>query len=101
MNKYNVHLYAIVRIKAVDIEAESQTEAINKASEHIHKVGGDDLRYLLGYLPPNPLRGIESVEYAEEIDGFLVDEVGDKDFAKSQWYTGDGKTIKPLSAKES
>ncbi len=77
MAKYNVHLYAVVRVDISNIEAESQQAAIRKAEEET------DLHTLLDAL--------EAVEYGEEIIGYLVDEVGDDEFRKSRNYNADGK----------
>jgi hypothetical protein len=92
--KYNVHLFAVVRVKAVDIEAESQTEAIQKGREHILKACGDDLR---GVLYENPgIPGIEHAEFNEEFDGYLVDEQGDDGYNRSRYYMPDGVTVDNL-----
>ena len=70
MKKYRVHIYAVVRIP-VDVEAESQIKAIKKAeaNTHLHtKLTNDE------------------VKYAEEISGFLVDEIGDEEHINSRHY---------------
>ena len=77
MAKYNVHLYAVVRVDISNIEAESQQAALKKAEEET------DLHTLLD--------ATEAVEYGEEIIGYLVDEVGDDEFRKSCNYNADGE----------
>lgn len=87
--KYNVHLYAVVRIKVIDIEAESHIEAIEKAEPfawdfaHEHLTG--DVRRV---------DHIDDFEFAEEMKYALVDEQGDEDYEKSCFYepffTGEG-----------
>ncbi len=79
LKKFNVHLFPVVRVKISDIEAASQTEAIEKARE---------LRDLetLSELDPD-------VTYADEISHFLVDEQGDDEHEHSQFYEADGETL--------
>lgn len=92
MPNYNVHVFAVVRVKVAEIEAGSQTEAIEKAQQ-------TDFRGLFdreGRMWGRDLEGnsvvITQTEYAEELTHFHVDEIGDEDYAKSQWYCSDGKT---------
>ncbi len=73
---HNVHIYAIVRVKVSNIEAENHAEAIKKAEDMI------DLNGLFN-------RGSDQ-EFADDIDCFLVDEVGDEEFNHSRWYQKDG-----------
>ena len=63
---HNVHIYAIVRVKVSNVEAENHAEAIKKAEDMI------DLNGLFN-------RGSDQ-EFADDIDCFLVDEVGDEEF---------------------
>lgn len=58
MPEYDVHLYPVVRVKVAGVEAESPEEAARKAEESL------DLHALLSH-------GV--VEYADDLDGFLVD----------------------------
>lgn len=81
--KYNVHIYPIVRVKVCDIEADSQKEAIKLAETQVN------LYRLFDADGPE-------VEYAEGIDGFLVDEVGDSDFRRSTWYNNNGERREPV-----
>ena len=77
MAKYNVHLYAVVRVDISNVEAKSQQAALRKAEAET------DLHTLLD--------APEAVEYGEEIIGYLVDEVGDVEFRKSRNYNADGE----------
>lgn len=89
--KYNVHLYALVRVKVNGIEAESQTEAIDKAEGLINfnDLFDDD--------HPSYARGVvDHIEYAEEIPHALVDEDGDRDYENSQLYDVDGGEWVPV-----
>lgn len=76
---HNVHIYAIVRVKVPNVEAESHPEAIIKAE------GMVNFHSLFNKGPDQ--------EFAEDIDCFLVDEVDDgADFTNSRWYRSDGIT---------
>lgn len=77
MGRYHVHLYPIVRLLVRDVEAASQVEAIKKAEKLV------DLHRLFCF-QPDP--GIATMEYAEGIDGFLVDEDGDNEYGQSTCY---------------
>ena len=76
--KYNVHAYAVVRVPIKDVEAGSQKEAIDKVADET------DFYALLG-------RG--DMEFAEDFDSFLVDEVGDEEYKKSRWYDKHGELL--------
>ena len=76
---YNVHIYAIVRVKVPNVEAENHAEAITKAEDIV------DLNGLFN-------RGSDQ-EFVDDIDCFLVDEVGDEEnYTHSRWYEKDGTT---------
>jgi len=79
MKRYDVHIYPIVRVKVSGVEADNQVEAIKKAEQII------DLHSLLDR--------DDEIEYAEDIDCFLVDEEGDEEYQKSRWYD---KQYRPL-----
>lgn len=84
-NLHNVHIYAIVRVTVANVEAESHPEAIVKAE------GMVNLHSLFDKGPGQ--------EFAEDIDCFLVDEVGEgADFMNSRWYRSDG--ITPLTKNQ-
>ncbi len=73
--KYDVHIYPIVRVKVFGVEADSQVEAIKKAETVF------DFDQLLNHYYSDV-----EVEYADDIDGFLVDEQGDERHERSQFY---------------
>lgn len=75
--KYDVHIYAIVLVKVRNLESVSHATAIEKA------MAETDL---------NELFSTPNTEFADDIDGFLVDEVGDEDFRSSKQYEKDGVT---------
>ena len=69
----------MVRVLVRDVEAESQVEAIKKAESRV------DLTRLFRHraLPP---ASVASVEYADAIESFLVDEDGDTEHERSTVY---------------
>ena len=81
MNRYHVHLYPIVRVLVRDVEADSQVEAIKKAEELV------DLHQLFEHMRFDP--PVAYVEFADDGDGFLVDEEGDVEHERSTWYEKD------------
>jgi hypothetical protein len=88
-HKYDVHIFAITRIKVCGIEADSQQQAIENTDQiDLHA-------YLDRNLCPSEgesaLRGeVAYIEYAEDIDSYLVDEQGDGDFSLSRRYDKHG-----------
>ena len=69
--QFDVHVFAVVRLKVAGVEATSHRKAIETA---LSKTDLSDC-----------FAGPES-EYAEELSHFLVDVVCDDDYAQSQWY---------------
>lgn len=82
--KHDVHIYAIVRVKVSGINAKNPAEAIKKAEASV------DLHALF--------KNGDTQEFAEDIDCFLVDEVGDENLRESRWYQKDG--ITPLATTD-
>lgn len=74
--KYDVHIFATIRVKIPDVEAESQEEAIKKAEESV------DFENLLLNV------GGHETESADEMGYYLVDEVGDKEHDNTHWHSG-------------
>jgi hypothetical protein len=89
--RYYVHLFAVVRVKMVNIEATSQREAIEKAEKH-----ADLSRQFNWESPQYTATGgggdggtdpyIDDAEFAEEVTHVLVDEEGDTQYTNSTWY---------------
>ena len=75
--KYDVHIFAVVRVKVEDVEADSQEEACKKAEQKT-----DLYRLFESFSPACRC----DMEYAEEIQHFLVDEVGDTEYDNSRRY---------------
>ena len=74
MTKYRVHIYAIVRVP-VDVEAESPEKAVELADQ-----------------ATNLHEAFRQGEYADDIDGFLVDELGPQGIVvSSQAYDKKGR----------
>lgn len=83
MPKYNVHAFAVVRVKLENIEADDQRGAIKKVMDCKTGVDFQKIFDTAIYYFEN------DVEFAEEVAYFLVDEVGDENYTKSQWHNGD------------
>lgn len=71
IQQYDVHLFAVARRKVSGVNATSHRKAIKSA------LAETDLYACFN--------GAET-EYAEELCHFLVDVVGDDEYAQSQWY---------------
>lgn len=85
--KFHVHAYVVARIKVAGITAASPIEACQKADEVYGDEVNDLLRRTLINLPIEKQgeldNAIVEVEGAEEVVGYLVDVVGDSDYANS------------------
>ena len=69
--RFDVHLFPVVRLQVSGVEAGSPQAAIEKALEQtdLHsRFAGDD------------------GEYAEELSHFLVDAAGDEQYEQSRWF---------------
>ncbi len=86
--KYDVHIFAVVRVKVAGIDAGGQTEAIVKAEDSV------DLYRLF---ENRGAFGVETTEFADEISLYLVDEVGDSTYERSCYYAADGRTVRDFS----
>jgi hypothetical protein len=74
-------MYAVVRIKVTDIEANSQIEAIEKAEPVAMDFATE---YLNGAV--RRFDHVTDYEFAEGFSYALVDEHGDEDYENSRWY---------------
>lgn len=87
--KYKVHLFAVVRVP-VEIEADSQEEAIDKSEKSI------DLHTLFDHT----IGEAQEREWTDEIAYYLVDEDGDEEHQKTKWWIyRDGK-MRPMPAED-
>lgn len=101
--KYDLHIYAVVRVRVDGIEAHSQQEVIRKAytinlERIINRYNNThaDLRDFHTYPLPN---NVAYVEFGDEIQGFLVDEAGDADYSNSTVYDRSGAPLKKHSCR--
>jgi hypothetical protein len=81
--KYTVYVFPIVRVKVGDIEADSQVEAIAKVDAKIDS----------GEINLHEMIDTEEFEYAEDIDGYHVDEENETEFKNSTWYDKEGRPL--------
>ena len=77
---YNVHMFTVVRVKVVNVEAENHIEAMEKVDKQV------DFNSMFRDVARN------ETEWGEEHSHVLIDEVGDDQYEKSTWYNGDLKT---------
>lgn len=70
-DKYNVHLYATVRVTIEDVEADDMLQAVERAEEMA------DLDHLVSS---------GKAEYAEEILEALVNVVGDEEYLQTRRF---------------
>src|SRR5579872_122309 len=76
---YDVHFYALVRVKRSGIAALSQSQAIEIAERDL------DLWELFDRL--DRIMPCETeIEFAEEVLGYLVDEQEDPEYCRTQYY---------------
>ncbi len=90
MPRYNVHLRPEIVVKLVDIEAESQLEALEKAEAMLQGNDNnivDSIRYALDHI--GHLDGVQFIELTEDLKEALVDRQGDDFFRESTWWTCD------------
>lgn len=91
--RYHVHLYVQVRVKTIAIDADSQTDAIEKAEKLTE---GRSRFFSFGASPVLEAEGIEHIEDADETVEYLVDEVGDEEFNESRrwrWHHQKGEYV--------
>lgn len=104
---YSVLVKAIVNVRLDNIEADSQADAVNKVQNLV------DLNKYFNHLHSSQVSAFKGsicfegaakapfavryIEYADEDQCYLVDEDGDTEFERSQWYEADG-SISPDQA---
>lgn len=89
---YDVHVYAVVRVKFLGVEGADHSEAMSIAEARLYDEQVGD--YLLTMTQPR-VRDVDYVEFQNDADpvGFLVDEVGDTSYSKSVAYAGDRRPV--------
>lgn len=93
MTQFHVHIYHVVRTK-VSIEAEDQVDAMKKADEFIPDLGSANTN--VSFEAEHLFQGhgtVHHTENAEEVVGYLVDEVGDEEFERTVSYDADYKPV--------
>lgn len=74
--RFDVHVYAIVRVKLAGVEAKDSLEAIQNAESRLHLFNSFTSK--VGTYP--------ETEFTESLDGYLVDELGSDGVVRSDWF---------------
>jgi len=82
---FDVHLYALVRVKVCEVLAADQSAAIRTAMDAVCL---DDVfnRTYAAHSSPNARGVVTAVEYADEVQYALVDERGDAEYERSRAF---------------
>ena len=96
--KYDVHLYATVRVKVCNVEAESPDDALilAEASQNLH----EQLPSWCEEQPTGEACEVTQIEFAEEVLYYLVDTQGDEDYTNSVWFHWEGNRLLPGANEE-
>lgn len=105
--RYFVHIYHVVRSKVL-VEADDHKQAIEKADDGLAEVNRrlffERLSSLEEEVKMAPQFDAISLPYhlqtesAEEVSGYMVDEVGDEEYERSLSYDAEGNINSPLLA---
>ncbi len=91
--KYSVLVKRIANIRVDGIDAASQVDSIQAADKlEFGEIIAHRRRETSRTNPDGSSLIIRYVEDGDETSYYLVDEEGDEEFNKSQWYGSDGKT---------
>lgn len=90
--KFDVHLYAVVRIKVANVTADSMSEAIDKAADSVNIHALVDKHH---DCKTTKECAVAYIEYGEETPCSVVDVVGDEEFIKTRHFHYDGGDWKP------
>ncbi len=99
LSKYSVLVKRVLNVRIDNIVAESQTAAIEAVSETVWNEvfpEKDTPGLLLPGAKNNPDGSRPTIRYfgdGEETSEYLVDEEGDEEYERSQWYESDGVTL--------
>jgi hypothetical protein len=101
MPMYNVHVYGTCRVKVFNVNAANQHEATQKAYDAAVPEFNDLLSDCPGDDAP-PMGDCEALfaGYADDITGYLVDEVGDTEHVNSRDYDAEGNPLPPIGTLE-
>lgn len=78
---FDVHLYAVVRVKVADVEAPSMETAIERARAEADLDG---------------MFATDTTQWAEEIVYAVVDVQGDEEYEQSKWFSFDPVSDSPV-----
>lgn len=92
--KYNVHVFAVVRVKVENIEAENHARAMKIAEQEVRD--NENLFQRERFVVPGDPTLISYVELAEDEPAtcYLVDEQGDDNYDNSIWYNSNREEFK-------
>ena len=91
--KYDVHIFAVVRVKVANVKAQSQTEAIRIAERKVDLYRLFDSAIMAGHTLEC---GASEMEYADELSSklsYLVDIGGDTTYSRSRRFDENHKEI--------
>lgn len=92
MPKFDVTAYAVVLVKIENIEASSHQDAMVKAESAAEYADIFDRNLSpVDKINPNGATRVAYTQFGEEFAGYLVDEHGDPEYAKSVSYGADYK----------
>lgn len=86
--KHDVHVFAILHVKVVDIEADSHAQAIEAANDYIGRH-----QHLFDRTQPTPGIGYTELADGEKPVYYLVDQADDAENTQSRFYASDGTTV--------
>lgn len=83
---FDVHLYALVRVKICDVRADNQRAAIRAATAAVSLDELFNRTFTTAGSVDTDAGVITAVEYADEVQYALVDERGDAEFERSRTF---------------
>lgn len=92
MPRYHVHVVTSVRVRIANIQADSPLEAARQAERLVYDPHSPiDFHSILSraYCPRDNAVGLiaTDTEWNEDATDFLVDQDGDTEYMKSEWYS--------------
>ncbi|MGH9444444.1 MAG: hypothetical protein ACRD3O_01710 [Terriglobia bacterium] len=91
--RYDVHIFAVVRVKISDVKARSHADAVRKAEAHVDLYRLFDAASIAGHASEF---GASETEYADEVSSrlaYLVDQAGAKSYSQSRRFDEDHEEI--------
>jgi len=91
--RYDVHIFAVVRVKVAHVKARNHAHAIRVAERELDLYELFDSRSVIGQAPKD---GASETQYAEELSGsgaYLVDRCGDSLYLHSKSFDQQRKRI--------